>query len=81
LVLQDDFLFREKHFTQEKGFEFTRGIIEAIIKLGGLVVLNLHPQICKANSIFYERLLHFISQQIDVWKVTPIEVIEYLEKN
>lgn len=80
LTLQDDFLFRDKNLTQEKGFEFTCGIIEAIIKLGGLVVLNLHPQICKANPIFYERLLNFISQQVDVWKVTPMAMIEYLEE-
>jgi len=80
LTLQDDFLFRERNLTQGKGFEFTREIIASIVKLGGLVVLNLHPQISKAHSLFYERLLHFISQQKDIWQVTPRALIEYLEK-
>ncbi|MEW6096600.1 MAG: polysaccharide deacetylase family protein [bacterium] len=79
LTLQDNFLFRDQNLTQDEGFEFTRQMIEDIIKIGGLVVLNLHPQICKINSIFYEKLVNFISQLKDVWKTTPIQVIEYLE--
>lgn len=78
LTLQDDFLFRDKNLTQDEGFEFISKMIEDIIEVNGLVVLNLHPQICKMHNIFYEKLLNFISQRNDIWKTTPIGVIEYL---
>ncbi len=77
LTLQDDIFLRDASISIEQSIKEVRLVLEAIIEVGGVFVMILHPHLMATHQAFYQALLNlFCEYKEDALFATTGEVFD-----
>lgn len=80
VVIQDSTLVLDLHLDEDAMVEAFRREVGAIIDLGGVAIVNLHPYVSVPRPRFHAAVLDWVAGLNDVWVTTQAELMSEIER-